>query len=56
MVPFKHLLCTSFKDQNLFRLKRKPVRRLSCGQPQTGLRLQRPQASTSLRIDSTSRR
>lgn len=22
MVPFKHLLCTSFKDLNLFRLKK----------------------------------
>ena len=56
MVPFKDLLCTSFKDLNLFRLKGKPVRRLSCGQPQKGLRSQRPQASTSLRSRSTTRR
>ncbi|EJU25228.1 hypothetical protein HMPREF1144_5532 [Klebsiella sp. OBRC7] len=34
MVPFKDLLCTSFKDLNIFRLKGKPVRRLSCGQSQ----------------------
>lgn len=34
MVPFKYLLCTSFKDLNLFRLKDQPVRRLSCGQSQ----------------------
>jgi hypothetical protein len=51
MVPFKYLFCTSFKDLNLFHLKGKPVRRLSRGLSQEGLRWQRSQTPAPLRIE-----